>query len=50
MGFTADLRCSTCAALQGFLGDESEVVASCRACCAEDDAVKFASAVIDVRR
>ncbi|KAG8458918.1 hypothetical protein KFE25_004252 [Diacronema lutheri] len=50
MGFTAELRCSTCDALEGFLGPTSAHSVACKSCCSADDATaaQYASAVIDV--
>jgi hypothetical protein len=46
LGYTADLRCSTCEALEDLLGADSPHIASCKGCCHADAVLKYKSATI----
>jgi hypothetical protein len=47
-GYTNELRCSTCDALDDFLGADSQLCTTCRLCCTKDAEPKFVSARIEV--
>ena len=46
-GYTSELRCSTCEALDDFLGSDSQLCTTCRRCCTSDTAPQYVSARIE---
>ena len=49
-GYTSELQCSTCEALDDFLGADSELCATCYSCCTSADPPQqqYVSARIEV--